>query len=448
MKLTKDFCFDGEVVTPNDIGYDEDRQVWNRAIQKYPIAILYCTGKEDVVRALKFCTSNNTNFRIRSGGHNYEGYSTGDDVIVIDVSRMKKIVINELDNTVKIEAGVQNSELYNYLGERGYPFPGGTCPTVGVVGYTLGGGWGLSSRLFGLGADNAVEFELVDYKGNLIYVNRECNSDLFWALRGGGGGNFGIVTSIIFRLPPKFNDVTLFTIYYPKTSLLEQSDIMDAFQNLYETLDRRVNMRASFYNSEEEGIASFIVGLFYGEIKELKIILEPLLILPKAEPYFEYTTFINAINKVGELYPTYEKFKSTGRFANRVYSKFELLKLAASIQQRPIGSVFTAITFYGVGGAVKDKGRYETAFYYRDSNFIIGVQSVWEEAIYAEENKQWMQSRLSFIETITKGSYVNFPYSPLMNYEKQYYGGNACRLRCIKEKYDPFNIFNYPQEIK
>lgn len=448
MGLTKDLCFNGEIVTPNDVEYEKDRQVWNRAIQKYPAAILYCASKEDVISALKFCVINNIDFRIRSGGHNYEGYSIGDDVIVIDVSRMKKVNINELDNTVKIEAGVQNSELYEYLGARGYPFPGGTCPTVGVVGYTLGGGWGLSSRLFGLGSDNAVEFELVDYKGNLITANRDCNRDLFWALRGCGGGNFGIVTSITFRLPPKLNKVTLFTIYYQKTSLLEQADIMDVFQNLYETLDRRVNMRTSFYNSEEEGIASFIIGLFYGEVEELKEILEPLLVLPKADSYFEYTTFLNAIQKVGEIYPDSEKFKSTGRFANRLYSKYELLKLASSIQKRAIGSVFAAITFYGLGGAVKDTGKYETAFYYRDSNYIIGVQSVWEDPIYAEESKAWVENRLNFIETITKGSYVNFPYSPLMNYEKQYYGGNLCRLRCINEKYDPLNIFNYPQGIK
>ena len=283
MKLTRDLSFDGEIVTPNDKEYEEDRQVWNRAIQKYPIAILYCTSKEDVKSALEFCIIKNYDFRIRSGGHNYEGYSVGNKLIVIDVSTMKKIKIDEVKNIVTIEPGVLNSELYDYVGKRGYPFPGGTCPTVGVAAYTLGGGWGLSSRLFGLGIDSVVEFKMVDYRGKILTANRECNKDLFWALRGSGGGNLGIVTSLTFNLPPKFNMVTLFTIYYPSTTSLEQVNIMETMQDLYENLDRRVNMRASFYNSEEEGVAAYFIGLFYGEIDELKEILKPLLELPKAQ---------------------------------------------------------------------------------------------------------------------------------------------------------------------
>lgn len=448
MKLTNELWFRGEIVTPDDMGYEEGRQVWNRAIQKYPIAILYCTSREDVVSALRFCIMKNIDFRIRSGGHNYEGYSIGNNIIVIDVSRMKKITINESNNIVKVQSGVQNTDIYEYLGSRGYPFPGGTCPTVGVAAYTLGGGWGLSCRLFGLGLDNVVEFELVDYRGEIIIANRHCNSDLFWALRGSGGGNFGIVTSLTFRLPPKFNKVTVFTIYYPNTTALEQANIMDIFQNLYKTLDRRVNMRASFYNSRDEGVAAFIIGLFYGDVEELKKILKPLLVLPKAEGDFQYTTFLNAIREIESIYPDSEKFKSTGTFQDRIYSKCELLKLASSIQQKSIGSVYAAVTFYGLGGAVKDKGKHETAFYYRDSNYIIGIQSVWEDSIYAKENKKWVNSRLDYIKTITKGLFVNFPYSPLKNYEEEYYGGNVWGLRCVKDKYDPCNIFNYPQSIK
>ena len=448
MELFKDLCFNGEIVTPNDAEYQGDRQMWNRSIQKCPIAILYCTDKKDVICALKFCVTKNIDFRIRSGGHNYEGYSTGNDLIVIDVSRMKKISINEFNNTVKIEAGVQNSEIYEYLGERGYPFPGGTCPTVAVVGYTLGGGWGMSSRIFGVGIDSVVEFEMVDYKGKVIIANRDCNSDLFWALRGAGGGNFGIITSLTFRLPPKLNKATFFTIYYPDTTTIEQAKIMDIFQKLYQTLDRRVNMRASFYNAESEGLAVFFIGLFYGEVEELREILKPLLVIPNAEVEFEYTSFLNAIKIIGSIYSNGEKFKTEGKFEDRLYSKSELVKLAASIKEKPAGSVYAAVTFYGLGGAVKDKGKYETAFYYRDSNYIISIQSVWEDSAYAKENKKWVASRLNYLEKITKGSYVNFPYSPLKNYEEKYYGGNLDRLKRVKEKYDPFDVFNYPQSIK
>lgn len=131
-----------------------------------------------------------------------------------------------------------------------------------------------------------------------------------------------------------------------------------------------------------------------------------------------------------------------------MYSKNELLNLAGLINSRPNGSIFTGITFYGLGGAVKDVGKKETAFYYRESNYIIGLQSVWEKEIYAEVNREWVNNKLCYIKKITNGFYVNFPYNLLVNYEFCYYGENAYRLSKIKEKYDPLNIFNFPQSIR
>lgn len=448
MRLNESLDFKGEIVMPDNADYRAARQIWNRAIQRYPIAIFYCTSKQDVIYAIKFAVNNDYKFRIRSGGHNYEGFSVGDNVIVIDVSKMKQIRIDYEKNIVKISAGVQNSELYEYVGSRGYPFPGGTCPTVGVTGYALGGGWGLSCRLFGLGADNLVEAELVDYKGDTLIANKDCNSELFWALRGAGGGNFGVVTSAIFRLPPKFNRVTIFTVYYPNSTAEEQAEIMDVFQNIYKTLDRRVNMRASFYNSKEEGIAAYLIGLFYGTEDELKLILEPFLVFTNAQANFKYTTFLEGIKEVEGIYPKSEKFKSTGTFASRIYSRQELLRLTNSLQQKPIGSVYAAITFYGLGGAVKDIRKNETAFYYRESNYIMGLQSVWEDSQYAKQNKIWVDSRLRFIKSITEGVYINFPYYPLIGYSEEYYGEHICRLYKVKCKYDPYNVFNFEQSIK
>lgn len=396
----------------------------------------------------KICCENCLEIRIRSGGHNYEGYSVGNNVAIIDVSRLKKISINYKDNYVKVETGVQNSEMYNYLGNLGYPFPGGTCPTVALSGYTLGGGWGLSSRLFGLGSDNLIEAEIVDYKGNLLVANKKVNSDLFWALRGAGGGNFGVVTSMKFKLPPKVEKVTLFKLIYSKTSQAMQSYIMNLFQNLFQNLDRRANMRASFYNSMVEGKGVYIFGLFYGKDEEIKNILKDFLKIPNVEAIFRYTSFLEAIDNIESEYQSSEKFKSTGAFSNRMYSKNELLNLAGLINSRPNGSIFTGITFYGLGGAVKDVGKKETAFYYRESNYIIGLQSVWEKEIYAEVNREWVNNKLCYIKKITNGFYVNFPYNLLVNYEFCYYGENAYRLSKIKEKYDPLNIFNFPQSIR
>lgn len=448
MDLSRYLSYSGEIVTPKDNSYESSRQIWNRAVQKYPLAILYCLSKEDVSSAIQFCVRKKVQFRIRSGGHSYEGFCVDNNVAVIDVSRLKKIKINYYDNTIEVGAGINNSELYEFLADKGYPFPGGTCPTVGVIGYALGGGWGYSCRLFGLGCDNLLELEMIDYKGNCITANNECNRELFWALRGAGNGNFGVVTSAKFKLPPKFNNVTLFSIYYPDCTFIEQANIMDIFQNAYQTLDRRVNIRASFYHNKTEGVAVYLMGIFYGLEEELAYILDPFLRIPNAEANFEYTTFNEAIRQIESTYPKYEKFKSSSGFSNKIYSREELLTLANSLQRIPEGSVYAAITFYGLGGEVKRLGSNDTAYYYRNSNFLMGVQSVWEDDRFEEENKKWVASRLRYIKSITEGIYVNFPYRPLKNYEKEYYGENIYRLMKIKAKYDPYNIFNYEQSIR
>ncbi|MBS5949521.1 MAG: FAD-binding oxidoreductase [Clostridium sp.] len=441
-------CFNGKIVTRKSKTYNKDRQIYNTAIQKFPKAIVYCKSTEDVACAVKDAFKKRCPVRVRSGGHNYEGYSTGNNIVVIDVSKMRKIRINYKENTVTIQSGVENYMLYDFLGKRGYPFPGGTCPTVGLSGYSLGGGWGLSARLFGLGTDSLVEAEIVNYEGEALKANKRVNTDLFWALRGAGGGNFGVVTSLKFKLPPKVKYVTIFRILYSKTSQKEQAYVMNLYQNLFKHLDRRANIRASFYNSHVEGKGIDISGIFYGKEKEIKAILNQFLRLSNVSYVFRYVTFLEAISLIEDLYPASEKFKDTGAFSNRMYTKDELYNLAGVVRSRPEGSIFTAVTFYGLGGAVKDVGSRETAFYYRDSNYIIGMQTVWEEEKFAKENRKWLDNKVCYLKTLTEGFYVNFPYNLLKDYEKAYYGENIYRLTKIKKKYDPFNFFHFPQSIR
>ena len=217
------FCsLTGEVITKCSPYYEEARQLWNISVQKYPIAIVYCKNNEDVRNAVLFAQKECVEVRVRAGGHNYEGYSSGDCVLVIDVSQLKSIDINTNENTVTIGSGVTNGMLYNYLGNLNYPFPGGTCPSVCLSGYALGGGWGLSARKFGLGCDSLIEVQLINYKGELTVANNFVNSDLFWAIRGSGGGNYGVVVSLKFNLPKQVSTITLFNINYSNIGLNEQ----------------------------------------------------------------------------------------------------------------------------------------------------------------------------------------------------------------------------------
>lgn len=442
------FCgLTGYVVTPESLSYDSARQEWNRAINKYPLVIVYCNNRYDIQNAIRWAELKNVQVRIRSGGHNYEGYSIGDGVLVIDISRMNHIQLDESRNRLSIECGVTNEQVYNYVSSRGYPFPGGTCPTVAVSGLTLGGGWGLSCRNFGLACDSLIQIEMIDYRGHLVIANRFCNSELFWACRGGGNGNFGVIVSMAFLLPPKVNKVTLAEIYYPNTDTVEQAKFIEIWQEFFKDADRKITLIASIYNDETDGRAVYCRGIYYGTPDDAAKILEPFGAIKSAQFSYDYLTFLQAISKIGEAYPNSQKFKSTGRFVQRDYSVEELTNIAALVDNRPEGSVYTAITLYALGGNVAEHSSCATAFYYRDSRYIIGIQSVWVDSQFARQNIAWVDERFPYLKSITKGSYVNFPYSGLKNYLREYYGDNVNSLELINHKYDPYNFFRYPQAL-
>lgn len=438
----------GEVITPNDSLYEEARQEWNRAIESFPIAIVYCYETCDVSNAICFSRKYNIGFRIRSGGHNYEGYSTGDGVIVIDISRMNKVKILEDKNIIKVQAGVENRKLYDFVASRGYPFPGGSCPTVRISGYTLGGGWGYSCRHFGLGCDSLLQVEMVDYKGEIIIANRHCNSDLFWALKGAGDGNFGIIVALIFKLPQKVNKVTLVEIYYGNCDKGKLVNIFNMLQKTIRTMDRRLTTRTGFYSAKNEGLASYTKGIFYGNEEEALEAIKSFTEIDGCEVNTLYGSFYEVIKDVQSGYPPSEKFKSSGRFVYKEYTIEEIENIIELIVTRPEDSIFAEIGVFALGGAVKDKCNKNTAYYYRDAKYILALQTIWLNNEYKKENVKWFDPRFEYLCSITEGSYVNFPYSQLIDYEKEYYGENRYRLRNIKSIYDPFNIFKYPQSIR
>lgn len=438
----------GKVITPCNMNYDVARQEWNRAIQKFPVAIVYCFTETDISNAICWARYNHIGIRIRSGGHHYEGYSVGDGILVIDISALKRIDLDEMNNTVTIQCGVTNTQLYHLLGSKGYPFPGGTCPTVGVTGYTLGGGWGYSSRYFGLGCDSLIELEIIDYQGKAIKANEQYHGDLFWACRGAGGGNFGLVTSLTFRLPPKIDHVSLVTIEYINTPPTIMLSFLDTWQKWLVNLDSRITMNASLYNSALDGMGIFGRGLFYGSASEAKAILKPFENIEGAVIDVQEMTFLEAIEKIEESYPDSEKFQSTGRFVNRQYNLEELTHIVDLINQRPEGSVYTAISVYALGGKVRNVYKTDTAFYYRDASYIIGIQSVWEDNRYAGLNQSWLYERFQYLYGLTIGSYVNFPYKCLQDYEQAYYGANVWKLEQVNGRYDPLNVFQFPQAIQ
>ncbi|EEH98437.1 MULTISPECIES: FAD-binding oxidoreductase [Clostridium] len=439
----------GKIITKESFEYEESRLAWNRAIEKYPLVIIYCNNEEDVINAILWAKNNSIEIRVRSGAHSYEGYSTGNDVAVIDISKMNEIYIDENNGFARIGGGVRNREIYEALGSRNYAFPGGGCPTVGVAGLVLGGGWGYSSRFLGLACDSLIEVEMINYEGKKLILNEQSNSDLFWACKGSGGCNFGIITSMTIKLKEKIKMGTLIYINYPNISNEDNIKVIEVLQELYKNLDRRMNLKTAIYNSPERGRGVKLTGLFYGNSIEAREILNPLEnITSSIETKIEDMSILECNRWIQDSHPDYEKYKSTGRFVYRDYNYDEIKQLIEIIDAPAEGAVYTAISFYGAGGAIADVDKLDTAYYYRDAKFIMGIQSVWEKNKYADINREWVKSNFRSIEILTEGSFVNFPLDELDNYEKEYYGQNIKRLKEIKKQYDPYNVFNYPQVIK
>lgn len=438
----------GKIITKEDGGYNTARVGWNRAIDMYPLVIIYCSNKKDIINGINFAKKYNKEIRIRSGAHHYEGFSNGNDVVVIDVSNMNSIIINEENNEITIEAGARNREVYEAVGEVGYIFPGGGCPTVGVVGLTLGAGWGYSSRYLGLAAQSLKEIELINYNGNILVANNKQNSDLFWACKGAGAGNFGIVTKMIFNLNHKINKGTLITIDYPNISLDDNIKVIQLCQREFKNMDRRINMKISNYNSIDKGRGVRIIGIFYGDENECRNIINPFInILNNRNIKLEYMEISKINTIIQDSHPDYESYKSTGRFVCKSYSYTELKELLSILKERPIGSIYTAISLYGLGGKVEEWSKEDGAFIYKDAQFILGFQSVWEDNKYINDNNHWFIDKFRIIKEKTNGSFVNFPLKELENYKEEYFGSNSKRLSEVKEKYDPKGVFDFPQGI-
>ena len=288
-----------------------------------------------------------------------------------------------------------------------------------------------------------------NYEGKKLILNEQSNSDLFWACKGSGGCNFGIITSMTIKLKEKIKMGTLIHINYPNICNKDNIKVIEVLQELYKNLDRRMNLKTAIYNSAERGRGVKLTGLFYGNSIEAREILNPLEnITSSIETKIEDMSILECNRWIQDSHPDYEKYKSTGRFVYRDYNYDEIKQLIEIIDDPAEGSVYTAISFYGAGGAIADVDKLDTAYYYRDAKFIMGIQSVWEENKYADINREWVKSNFRSIEILTEGSFVNFPLDELDNYEKEYYGQNIKRLKEIKKQYDPYNVFNYPQVIK
>ncbi|MFL5819898.1 MAG: FAD-binding oxidoreductase [Solirubrobacteraceae bacterium] len=292
----------GPVIGPGDAGYGPARLLFNPSFDSArPRAVVFCQAPEDVAAAMRFARRRGIALAPRAGGHSFGGYSAPDGAIVADVSRMRQVSVDRSGHGAVLGAGCLIDDVYSTLARRGLTIPGGTCPTVAVSGLTLGGGFGFSSRKLGLAADNLLELEVVTAAGERLICSPDRHPDLFWACRGGGDGNFGIATSLRFRLHP----VTDVAVYELSWRWNDAAAVLEAWQRwapeapdeLFSTLNL-----ARTGGPRPMGPTITSQGQYFGPPGRLAALLEP--VLSAARPIHRRiasTSFLGGPAVVGGL---------------------------------------------------------------------------------------------------------------------------------------------------
>ncbi|PEP48308.1 FAD-binding oxidoreductase [Bacillus pseudomycoides] len=439
MKKTK---LTGRIVTPEDPEYDVARINLNLSLPKLPCIIVFCQNTQDVCNTLKWARERHIPFRVRSGRHNYENFSLVNRGLIIDVSEMNRIIVQQDSLTATIEAGADLGAVYKELWKYGVTLPAGTSASVGIVGLTLGGGIGMLSRLFGLTCDQLLEIDMVQAVGKkgarFIRASERENADLFWACCGGGGGNFGIVTSLTFRVHP-IQNVSIFSLTW------EWKDFITAFQawqNWAPYIDERLTSSIELFSKQRNKIE--VKGEFVGHPSELLDLLAPVLqagtpsLFIEEVPYIQAVEFFNSGNIP-------EKFKRSGSYVYKTIPLKGIQVLKHFLSHAPNSSA--SVWHQSLVGAVEDIAPSETAYFHRKAIIAQEYLTSWKCDNEEEQNIRWIKDLRNAMAPYTLGDYVNWPDIDITDWQNTYYGTNFTRLRKVKTVYDPCNVFRFPQSI-
>ncbi|MFJ8529286.1 FAD-dependent oxidoreductase [Bacillus sp. NPDC094106] len=432
----------GRIVIPSNPEYDIARTNLNLSIPKLPCVIVFCQNKQDVCNALKWARERHVPFRVRSGRHSYENFSLLNHGLIIDVSEMNQIIIHPDCLTATIEAGANLGTVYEELWNYGVTLPAGTSASVGLVGLTLGGGIGMLSRLFGLTCDQLLGIEMVQASGKkgakIIHASETENPNLFWACRGGGGGNFGIVTSLTFRLHP-IKNVSIFSITWKWKDFITA---FQAWQNWAPYTDERLTSSIELFSKQRNKIE--VQGEFVGPPSELFSLLTPMLQAGTPSLFIDEVPYIKAVQFFnGGNIP--EKFKRSGSYVYNPIPLKGIQILKHYLSHAPNSSA--SVWHQSLVGAVEDIAPSETAYFHRKAIIAQEYLSSWKCDDEEQINVQWIKNLRNAMSPYTLGDYVNWPDIDIKNWQNTYYGSNFPKLRKVKTIYDPCNVFHFPQSI-
>ena len=451
----------GDVVWPTDPRYDEARQNYNTRFDVHPRVIVFCHNAGDVRNAVRWATFHDVPIRPRCGRHSYEGWSLVQDGIVADVSRMHGVTVDAGAATARVEAGTQLWPLYQALWNQArVTIAGGSCPTVGISGLVLGGGFGLLGRWLGVTCDVLQSVEMVTAQGELVRADAATNADLYWACRGGGGGNFGIATAFTFRVTP-IGNVSIYNVVWDWKDV---RPVLQAWQKWAPGVDDRLTSILKLTAQSSGAISS--IGQFVGTEDELSHLLQPLIAaaLPqsmdvKTVPYIEAVEHFAGIKPGHERWavhwaahlpaaevPGGNPFKNTSAYAYDRFDDDAIARIIRYLHAAPNHLGLVQLDAYG--GAVARVPGDATAFHHRQGVlWNMQFQAYWHDPAEQDANIRWVEDFRHALLPFTRGAYANYIDGGIQDWETRYYGGNFQKLTEVKRVWDPGNVFRYPQSI-
>lgn len=441
----------GRIVLPGDPDYDQARQESNPAFQAWPQVIVYCAGEQDVRLCIAFARMQSLWVAVRCGGHSTAGYSVNDGM-VIDLSELDSVVLDEARALVHVGAGTDFDRFNAAMDGTGWHVPTGACGSVCVGGFVQGGGYGYTSRAYGIQSDRVERMRIALADGRIVTASAEEHPDLFWALRGGTGGNFGIVLQVSYRMV-RLDQVWAFAVSWEAAHAaqvleLMQRDFMktgapDALgymMNLGYVGGQPVYMVQGMYcGPREEGLAAIAAWL---AVPSAQLLVDQTGTYPKMDAYLEDHPY----SLPDDLPDGAAETKASG-YVDRPISRAQWQAVIDYFQTSPNPWSLAYLEPYG--GAINRYPAGDSAFVHRRIDMDVVVDVFWRSEAERAQMTSWLEGFMRLLRPLMNGRvYQNYPDARLADFREAYWGPAFERLLTVKQRYDPDNFFHYQQSIR
>lgn len=442
--------FRGELIQPDDEGYDVARKVYNAMIDRRPRLIARCSDVADIISAVNFAREKNLLLAVRGGGHNGAGFGVCDNGLVVDLSRRRGVRVDPKKRTVRVESGCTWGDVDHATQAFGLAVPSGIVSTTGVAGLTLGAGHGYLARKFGLTIDNLLEADMVLADGSFATASAEENEDLFWAIRG-GGGNFGVVTAFLFKAHPVTTvyagpmlwnlDKAVEVMEWYREFITKSSEDMYGWIGLL-----KVPPGPPFPEHLHRKMVCGVVWCYTGPMDKAEEAFRPIhQIGPPALDFVGPMPYPALQSMFDGLFPPGLQWYWKGDIVNELSDEAIKLHLKYSSE---LPSQLSTMHLYPIDGAVHRVSKNDTPFSYRNSTWSMVIAGIDSDPTNKDSITKWAKAYWEALHPYSAGgAYVNFMMEEGQNRVEATYRDNYKRLSQIKGKYDPTNLFRVNQNI-